>query len=232
MSSALYRYTAYGLRIDSEIHLPELRPLEPAGEPEAVRSDKPHVSIRLGTVDRSSAPVPLGRTVQWARARDVCLIYPEVGAYHIAGGNLITIDLKADADDRALRLYLLGPALAILLHQRDLLVIHASAVSIDGQVAVFAAEKGEGKSTLAAALHARGHPLVTDDLLPIDLANPKRLLIQPGFPQLKLMPEAAIQIAVDVESLPRLHPDHDKRATAIRDLAREPLPLSRIFILE
>src|SRR5205814_8673312 len=66
----------------------------------------------------------------------------------------------------------------------------------------------------------------------IDPTHPPRLLVQPGFPQLKLMPEAAAQLTHDVDSLPRLHPDFDKRATPIHDLARHQLPLSRIFILE
>lgn len=229
MPPASYRYTAYGLTIESDVRLPELLPLEmgPAAGDAGRR-----VAIRLGSVDRSHVTAPLGATVQWARPGDICLVYPEVGAYHITGGSVVTIDLLPDANERTLRLYLLGPVLGILLHQRNLLVIHASAVSIDGRVAVFAAEKGEGKSTLAAAVHSRGHPLVTDDLLPVDLTDPSKLLVQPGFPQLKLMPEAAAQLTADVDSLPRLHPEYDKRATPIRDLARTELPLSRIFVLE
>jgi hypothetical protein len=235
MPTALYQYKAYGLSIDSDIQLPELLPLEPQGNrdlPPGGESERRHVSIRLGPVDRSSAPPPLGATVHWARPGDVCLVYPDVGVYHVVGGNRITVHLNPDANERALRLYLLGPVLGILLHQRNLLVIHASAVSVDGHVAVFAADKGEGKSTLAAVMHARGHQLVTDDLLPVDLTDPRKLLVEPGFPQLKLMPEAAAQLTSDVDSLPRLHPDFDKRATPIRELARQRLPLSRIFILQ
>jgi hypothetical protein len=233
MPTALYRYTAYGLSIDSDVQLPELLAIEPEGSPvPAPANADRRVVIRVGRVDRSSVAAPLGGTVQWARPRDTCLVYPEVGAYRILDGREVTIDLLPDADQRTLRLYLLGPVLGILLHQRNLLVIHASAVSVDGLVAVFAAEKGEGKSTLAAAMHARGHPLVTDDLLPVDLTNPHRLLVQPGFPQLKLMPEAAAQLFDDPQALPKLHPDFDKRATPIQDLAREELPLARIFILE
>ena len=231
MTTALYQYTAYGLAIDSEIKLPELLPLSSHASDGANDDFTSRATIRIGSVDLTSVPAPLGGNVHWARPRDICLVYPEVGTYRITGGNLITVDLYPSADERALRLYLLGPVLAILLHQRGLLVIHASAVSIHGQVAVFAAEKGEGKSTLAAALHARGHQLVTDDLLPVEMTNPKRLLVQPGFPQLKLMPEAAAQLTDDPDALPRVHPGFDKRATRVRDLAREELPLSRIFIL-
>src|SRR3954470_12270272 len=110
MPTALYRYTAYGLSVDSDIPLPELLPLEARrDEVRAQTDDSRTVSIRLGAVDLSSAPTPLGGNVQWARPRDICLIYPEVGAYRITEGRLITVDLIPDADDRTVRLYLLGP---------------------------------------------------------------------------------------------------------------------------
>ena len=227
----MFHYIAYGLAIASEIPLKELVAV-PAPSPEAAGAGNA-VSIRIGPVDRTSVDKPVGGPLLWARRGDACLFYSEVGAIHITAGCRIVVDLVEGADERPIRLYLLGPALAILLHQRNLLVVHASAVSVNGRVAVFAAEKGEGKSTLAAAMHARGHPLVTDDLLPVDLQNPDRLMAQPGFPQLKLMPEAAAQFGADPESLPRLHPDFDKRARAAQEnFPREPLPLSRIFILE
>lgn len=231
MSPAMYHYIAYGLAVASEIPLKALVEVDEADPSDASRANR--VEIRLGRVDRSSIEKPVGGPLLWARRGDACLLYDEVGAFHITGGRTIVVDLIDGADERPLRLYLLGPALAILLHQRNLLVVHASAVSVDGRVAVFAAEKGEGKSTLAAAMHARGHPLVTDDLLPIDLQDPDRLLVHPGFPQLKLMPEAAAQLTADPDSLPKLHPDFEKRAHAARErFPRHPLPLARIYILE
>jgi hypothetical protein len=227
---------AYGLTIDSDIAMPELVAVQsPSMNDAALDSERgnSHVSIRLGSVDRSRVDKPLGGSVLWADRQDLCLHYEEVGCYRIVHGREIIVDLVPDANERTVRLYLLGPALAILLHQRSLLVVHASAVSVDGRVAVFAADKGEGKSTLAAAMHARGHPLVTDDLVPIDLSSPDRLMVHPGFPQLKLMPEAAAQLTDDPEALPRLHPDFEKRAkTATENFPREALPLARIFILE
>jgi hypothetical protein len=234
MPTALYGYIAYGLTIDSEIAMPELVEIQPSLHGDSLSAPlERQVSIRLGRVDRTGVEKPVGGPVLWADRQDVCLYYEEVGAYRILRGREIMVDLVPDANERTVRLYLLGPALAILLHQRSLLVVHASAVSVDGRVAVFAGEKGEGKSTLAAAMHSRGHPLVTDDLLPVDLSNPDRLLVQPGFPQLKLMPEAAAQLTANPEALPRLHPSFEKRATAAAEnFPRDPLPLARIFILE
>lgn len=221
----MYHYTAYGLRIESEITLPELIDADAGTE----------VSLRIysGKIELPSDLEPSTGALRWARADDACLGYEDAGLYRIKDGREIVIDRAAGADEQLVRLYLLGPALAVLLHQRQLLVLHASAVSVNGRVVAFAAQKGEGKSTFAAAMHARGHPLVADDLLPIDLGDPGRLLVHPGFPQLKLMPEAAAQLSPQPDELPRLHPEFEKRAQAAgRDFPREPLPLARIFILE
>jgi hypothetical protein len=221
----MHHYTAYGLCIASDTTLPEL--LMATGHADG------NVCIRAGRVDLPPDLKPSSGALRWARPTDACLSYDGAGHYQISNGREIVIDRAPDADEQLVRLYLLGPALAILLHQRQLLVLHASAVSVNGQVSVFAATKGEGKSTFAAAMHSRGHPLVADDLLPIDLRDPQRLLVQPGFPQLKLMPEAAAQLSARPDELPRLHPDFEKRAQAAgRDFPRDPLPLSRIFILE
>ena len=229
----MYRYIAYGLVITSDIPLPELLD---AADNQAKGPRVPqenYVSIRFGAVKRPADHEPVGGPLLWARPSDACIYYETAGLFHIRGGREILVDIKPDADERLVRLFLLGPVLAILLHQRGLLVLHASAVSVKGQVAAFAAEKGEGKSTFAAAMHARGHPLLTDDLLPIDLRDPECLMVQPGFPQLKLMPEAAAQLTPQPEELPRLHPDFEKRAQVARHgFPRDPLPLSRIFVLE
>ena len=81
------------------------------------------------------------------------LEYPGAATFLIRGGREIVIDAAPGVEQRLIRLFLLGPALALLLHQRRFLVLHASAVMIDGAAVAFVAEKGMGKSTLAAALH-------------------------------------------------------------------------------
>jgi hypothetical protein len=221
----MYHYTAYGLCIASDIALTELIQTPPESNP-AIR-------ICYDKVELPSDLKPTPGALRWATRQSACLCYEDAARYQINAGRQIVIDPIRGADEQRVRLYLLGPALAVLLHQRQLLVLHASAVSLNGKVVAFAAQKGEGKSTFAAAMHSRGHPLVADDLLPIDLRDPRRLLVQPGFPQLKLMPEAAAQLCARPDDLPRLHPDFEKRAqTARRDFPQEPLPLSRIFVLE
>ena len=63
------------------------------------------------------------------------------------------------------RLFLLGSVWGALALQRGLLPLHASAVGRGRTVHAFTGPPGAGKSTLAAALAARGYPLFTDDML-------------------------------------------------------------------
>ncbi|MDX1418888.1 MAG: hypothetical protein R3181_02880, partial [Rubricoccaceae bacterium] len=126
-----------------------------------------------------------------------------------------------------------GIGLGLTLHQRGALTLHASAVSIGGGVAAFIGWKGMGKSTTAAAFYARGHRVVTDDLLVVRLEGEGASVV-PGFPSLKLWPEAAAAaLGDDPESLPRLFPDADKRARSTQsDFDGAPLPLRVIYVLD
>jgi ABC-type glutathione transport system ATPase component len=76
-----------------------------------------------------------------------------VGAFLVRGGREIMIDAVPGVDARTLRLSLLGPALALVLHQRGRFVLHASTVAVAGSAIAFLGEKGWGKSTIAAALY-------------------------------------------------------------------------------
>ncbi|MCX7890430.1 MAG: PqqD family protein [Rhodobacteraceae bacterium] len=64
-------------------------------------------------------------------------------------------------------------ALAIALPAEDdrLICLHAAAVGMAGRLVVFPNVRRAGKSTLAAALAGRGHPLFSDDVLPLLFAG-------------------------------------------------------------
>ncbi len=221
-------YQAYGLSIASDIELPELIPLssdDGLGDPAV------SVMVRVGKVDLSPS-TGAHEILRWARPGDACVRYDGVAAFHVTGGRSILVEPAPDADERAVRLFLLGPAFSLLLDQRGLLVLHASGVAIEGQVVAFLGEKGEGKSTLAAAMLERGHAMVGDDLLPVDLAAPNAALVVPAYPQLKLMPDAIEHLGTSSENRMKLHPDSEKRAHAPSRFIQTPLPLARIFVLE
>lgn len=220
----MHRYTAYGLHVASDLPLPELS--------EAAGPCEPEVLVRCARIDAASAATDEA-SLLWARAGDCCLRYAGAATLHILQGRQILVDPFDGVDERTVRLLLLGPALAVLLHQRGMLVLHGSAVAMPSGVAAFVAEKGEGKSTLAAALQARGHPLVADDLVAVQLDDPGVVRVPCGFPQLKLSPEVLRELGRQPEAHPRLHPDFEKRAHRVDAVAEgRALPLSRIYVLK
>ena len=215
-------YTAYNLSVASALPLPELRSSSADGEAD--------VYIRTGTVpalplldgeERSCQVDAQGATLHWAR----------YGTYRVQGGREIIAQPHPEAADVLIRQVLLGVCAGVLLHQRGLLTLHASAVALGGRAVAFVGPKGWGKSTTAAALHRRGHALLTDDVLALDLRSEVPLAL-PAFPQIKLREQAATALHGDAEALPLVHPQFARRAVrAPEQFQRDPLPLGRVYVL-
>jgi hypothetical protein len=219
----VFSYLAYGLKIASELRLPELISLAPP----AVDGGS-DVMIRFA--DSPSFPSP-PTTVREANAAEVLLCYEQVGTFLVREGREVWIDRKPEVVDYSLRLLVLGPVLGILLHQRGHLVLHGSAVAKEGKAIAFLGNSGWGKSTTAAAFHQRGYTVVADDLVAVQI-NPDGSMIWPGFPRLKLWPEAADYLKHDPTLLSALHPKLPKLGLTIQhNFATVPLSLSQIYIL-
>lgn len=226
----MYDYRVFGLHVRSSLALPELVPSQ---------TGNPDVRVEEGTVDETlaasleveaSTEQEARRLVRPGRA---LLYWPEVGTFQVESGRRITIDAHEGVDEALVRLPLLGPVIAALLLQRRQLVLHASAVAIDGHVVGFVGAKGAGKSTMAAALHREGWPLVTDDLLAIRFDEEDTAVADSGIPRFKLWPEAAeAALHDDPETLPPLHARVRKRArTADGTCSLDPHPLKGIYML-
>lgn len=168
-----------------------------------------------------------------ATAEEVYLFWEGVGAILVRDGCEIVVDPLPGVQAWVLRLVILGWAFAALLHQRGLLTLHASAVAVAGGVVAFLGEKGRGKSTIAAALHARGHGIVADDMTAAQVNTSRPPMVFPGFPQLRLWPEAAAALGDDPEALSLIHPRLEKRARrSVQGFSSTPLPLRCIYVLE
>jgi hypothetical protein len=220
-------YIAYGLGIRSALPLPELVAEEAAAD----------VTIRLGKAKRvlpkaTSTEVYPQKAYYESTTEEAYLFWENVGAFSVRRGCEIVVEPAPGVEERVLRLFVLGAVLAVLLQQRGWLVLHASAVAVDGGAVAFLGQSGWGKSTTAAAMHARGHKVVADDVVAVqDCAEGP--VIFPGFPQLKLWPETAVALGDDAKMLPRLHPRIEKRARAVstEGFSQNPLPLRQIYVL-
>lgn len=215
-------YIAYGLGIKSEIFLPELLKEEASAD----------VEIRKGKLDTFLRQVTSTGEGFWATESEAYRIYPDVGSFLVRNGREIIIDPDPGADERLLRLYLLGRIFGALLHQRGLLVLHGSAVALGGGAAAFLGYSGSGKSTAAASLSVKGYSMVADDLVVIDAMGAVPL-VYPAFPQLKIWPEVAESLGYDLGKLPYISPKETKRAAYLTaNFSTDPLPLKRIYLLE
>ncbi len=99
-------------------------------------------------------------------------------------GNLWVFRRHPHPDPRWLEHCLLGPPLLLGLASRGTFALHASAIDVEGQLALVVGPSGAGKSTLAAAARD-GCKRWADDLVPVALGD-RELVAWAGFPQLKL----------------------------------------------
>lgn len=213
-------YSAYSLRIGSEIPLLELPPAEGGGD----------VDIRL----RPAKPLGGGQSIDWksgprSQAR---FCYPRAGKFQVSDGRQVIVTPEPGAESSLLRLYVQGMMLAALLHQRGRFVLHSSIVSRDGRAIAFLGPVGIGKSTIASGMHARGFAVVADDNAAIDMqASPPAVL--PGFPSLKVYPDIAAALGYDRTSLRPMHDSQIKHAQPVTNgFSDAPVALDTIYVLD
>ncbi len=221
-----HRCQAYGLRIDSELELPELAPADPAAD------DGPaDVRIVFGAVERDGPADGSARAIGpilWARPGALWLQVPGVAGFRVEDGERITVDPDPAADDDSLRLFLLGSALGALLWQRGATVLHGNAVQVGEGVLVCVGASGAGKSTLAAGFARRGHALLADDVVALDDAG----RVQPGLARVRLWQDMVAQLGIDSAQLRRVRPGLAKYTLPVLQPVPQPLPLRWLYLLE
>ena len=176
----MLRYTAFGLGISSALALPEIS-IASGGE-NRIRSGGEDVIIRRGSVSSDESDPQAVPVLFAARGEDAYIRWSGIGDVLVQGGREIIVDAVPDAQEGMVRLLILGAAMALLLHQRGLFVLHASAVALPDGACLFLGEKGQGKSTLAAALCGRGHRLISADLAAFPLTGAAGLDPGRAFP--------------------------------------------------
>ena len=217
-----HHYSLYGLRVASCVALP--------AHPADVR--EPDVRIRSGRVPES-LPRPYAEGVLYQASEGQFLFrHEQVARYLVRDGREIVIEPAAKADPERLRLFLMSSPFGALLHQRNLLPLHGSAVDVNGQGVVFAGMSGAGKSTLAAAFLKRGYPVLADDISVVSVNDDGQPMVHPGHPQIRLWADAVQRVDQDADTLSRMLPDLEKYLLAVP--GREspaPLPLRHICVL-
>jgi len=231
----MFHYKAFGLEISSEIELPGM--IQSTGNEHMEGSGYSDVKITLGKVDPSQVTLADVEGPNYlVTGCDVYLWWDNIGKVRISDGKQVTVEPVADldgSDELNLIPFLLGPVMALMLHQRGFLVLHGSAVNMGHGAVAFLGHRGNGKSTTAIHLYVEGYPLVADDILAIKFYREGLPVVYPGYPHVRLSEEAYNQVK-----------EHTDILTPIRTLAEkvfcdsshrfstEPVNLDRIYVIE
>ena len=221
----LRHYNVFGLRVRSEIALPDLVAApDPGADVE--------VDITLGDVAPASPDAPAVWGLTGTKDRAV-LTVGNIARFEVAGGKRIVVDRAEGAPMADVRLYLLGSAFGALLHQRGLLPLHANAIQIGQGAAAFMGRSGAGKSTLAAAFLDRGFTLLADDVCVVTSDDGAAPMAQPGLPRLRLWRDAVEASGRRPDDLEIAFAGHEKYVVPTHSThAGRAVPLSRVYLLD
>ena len=235
------RHRLYGLAVETDRSLPGLAVVEDRG-PAELRVWMGHVPAEAFAAGAAEEPwyvsprmTPADEpTVVVHRRADGAfrLRYADECEYHVdAAGTRVACTWPARFTPEDAATYLLGPVFGLVLRLRGIPSLHASAVAIDGVAVALAGAAGAGKSSTAAALAARGHALVADDVLGV-LAGEGEIRVQPAYPQLRLWPDIVPALYGPGAELPRITPNWDKRGVRLDEAFHpDPLPLAAVYVL-
>jgi len=191
----LYRYSVFNLGICSEIPFPQL-----------INADlSPDVYIHVGHVEPLKSGLIIKSPDYRVDGDEIYFKLKRVGAFLVRDGREVIVDPLPRVDKQLLTLKILHSALALVLHQRGKLVLHASTVAIKDAAIVITGRSGAGKTTLATILVRRGARVVTDDITALETDKKGELVAWPGIPWLKVPEQTAQALDFNPEIMSPLY---------------------------
>lgn len=218
-----FSYDVHGLRLKSDVQLSRIEPL-----PGCHHSRGPDVEVRRGR----SLERPESETTLIDASEETVHIRSRFGTLTI-GQNRVKMYPLQEVEYRSLFSYYAVYVLGFLLHHREFLTLHASAVEVDGGAVAFIGPKGMGKSTTASVFYERGHRILSDDMVACRPCREETPRTDPGFPWMKLGDKALRGVlGRDGDDLERSVPGSSKRIVPIHgQQPGRPLPLRHIYVL-
>ena len=192
---SLFFYSAYGLTIQSEIALPELRSIQPV--------TKADITISLAELsDTCNFKKSYKDKNYWHGTQNSFYLHVANTAYfHVSYGKTILVETIAGSSDLDMHIHLLGSCMGVLIQQRNILPLHASCISMGKECVIISGQSGAGKSTLAMALNKKGYPLLSDDICALHFSKENIPHVYPSIPQIKIGPDSASALKVNTSNL-------------------------------
>jgi hypothetical protein len=210
-----YGYRGYGLNLVSELELPEFLPTPAVDDPDIrIRLDAVFEAAQAGNtkVDNDNAE---GEFIAAGQGGHLLRI-PGVAVYQVTGGREIRIAVEPGADPGLVRLFTIGSAMGMALHQRGVMVLHGATIArggVGGSVArIIVGDSGAGKSTLAARLGRAGCVVLGDDTMALWSAPAGRAgkWLWQGSRVFKLWEDSIEAMGMGTDGLARLGSRADK----------------------
>lgn len=219
-------YRAYGRVLASDVEFPELTPCDEPADVAFHIDSLPHAPAHWFDVWRFVEERP------WVRAA-VCpdgyrIRYEEMADFFVNPARGLAIADPYACRPLTLRHFLLDQVLPLMLSVGDI-VLHASAVAIDGKCVAFMGAGGAGKSTLALALATLSFPVVSDDGL---LVRGEGLTAVPSYAGLRLWPDTLDVVAAVAPDGPMVDRSPKGRLRDGVPFAGGPLPLACIYLID
>ena len=209
-------YSAYGLTIDSEISLSTVY----SG------SRNSDVVVEIADLKHENS-----QTINSNQLNNILGSIPGVAKFLISNGTKILVEPESGINESILSPYILGSAMAVLLQQRGLLVLHASCVIVNDVAVAFLGNSGDGKSTICSAFHSQGYRILTDDVMAIDVED--NIKVIPSIPEIKLRSDSSNSLGYQAGNLSPLHPITQKKIYKIESgFSNDPIALKKIYLLD
>jgi hypothetical protein len=223
----MYKYWGFGLHITSEIEFPELLPF-------AFKHTDISITIgKIPTIDASTA-FSIGRISYQMNDRELIFSVEDVTTYYIVDGNKIIIQPYPDnVEDRVVRLFVLGAAMAGVLQQRKQIPLHTAAVVVNDRLTLIAGQSGAGKSTTLAGLKKREYRIFSDDITVLkELPDDDHISGIASYPMIKLWENSLQTLQLDDRSFPVV-PGYEKYGLFFHGaFDTRHYPVERIILLE
>ncbi|MEO9652452.1 MAG: hypothetical protein ABJ360_18100 [Roseobacter sp.] len=220
-------YSVFGLTLVSDFSFAVLEQVAPKDDPDLLR-----VTRVEGIRPTGEMPTDPHFDIQ---PEHQFFHWNAVGTFSIKDANTVLIEPQEGVSEHLISQAFLGLVMSLVLERRGILCLHASAVSVNNQAAIFLGDKGAGKSTTSGALIARGHVPVTDDLVAIDgaLQETPQPFLWPGFSSMKLWPDSVEALALGQDADDRLiHPSVTKIQKRMpAPIAQQPVAIGALFVL-
>ncbi|MCF8335199.1 MAG: hypothetical protein K9H65_01225 [Bacteroidales bacterium] len=220
---SLFKYSAFGLNIQSDIEIPEMK---------ETAFNRPDVTVILAeTPGEIENPMREGVCFQLTET-EFLLNVDNIARYYVADGNSIRIEKRNGSSFQEVRLFLLEVVFAALLHQKGMVPFRASALLDErGKGFLLCGRSGVGKSTLTAYFLNMGFRLLSDNVSVVSSEQGK-IWVYPSYPFIKLWKDVMEDVDYTPEEGIKLRDPLEKYGYRIEEaFYSEHVSLEKVFVL-